>query len=219
MSSLTGIFGRFVVAFGVISMFVLPVRARESTHMIDPGQSKLQIAVGKSGLLGAFGHDHLIEATSVSGTVQFDPHNAAHDAVSFAVTTTSLRVLDPGESASDRDRVQLTMLGPTVLDATHFPEITFASTAVGPATSAGGGADVRELSGVLRLHGVERPLRMPIHVRAEGAVLHVRGDVTVRQTDFGITPVTAGGGTVRTKDEVKISFEIVAVPRDSRLPR
>jgi hypothetical protein len=32
--------------------------------------------------------------------------------------------------------------------------------------------------------------------------------VTLKQTDFGITPVTVVGGTVKVKDEVKIEFEI-----------
>jgi hypothetical protein len=31
---------------------------------------------------------------------------------------------------------------------------------------------------------------------------------TLKQTDFGITPVTVAGGTVKVKDEVKIEFEI-----------
>jgi hypothetical protein len=30
------------------------------------------------------------------------------------------------------------------------------------------------------------------------------------QTDYGITPVKAGGGTVKVKDELKITFTIVA---------
>ena len=217
MSSLTRFLQPFAVTLTLFSVLALPVRARESTHTIDAGQSKLQISVGKSGLLGAFGHDHLIEATNMSGSVQFDPRNAARDAVNFSVTATSLRVMDPSESAANRDRVQLTMLGPTVLDAAQFPDITFTSTGVGPVTSTSGDGESREVFGNLRLHGVERPLRVPVQIRAEGAVLRVRGEVTVRQTDFGITPVTAAGGTVRVKDEVKISFEIVAVPRDSRL--
>jgi hypothetical protein len=33
----------------------------------------------------------------------------------------------------------------------------------------------------------------------------------LRQTDYGMTPVTAVAGTIRVKDEVTISFDIVAV--------
>jgi hypothetical protein len=38
---------------------------------------------------------------------------------------------------------------------------------------------------------------------------HYRGAATLKQTDFGITPVTVAGGTVKVKDEVKIEFEVV----------
>jgi hypothetical protein len=39
---------------------------------------------------------------------------------------------------------------------------------------------------------------------------HYTGKVTLKQTDFGITPVKIAGGTVRVKDVIEIDFEIVA---------
>lgn len=36
-----------------------------------------------------------------------------------------------------------------------------------------------------------------------------RGDnVTIKQTDFGIKPVSVGGGLVRVKNEVELDFRI-----------
>ena len=37
---------------------------------------------------------------------------------------------------------------------------------------------------------------------------HYKGSATVRQTEFGITPISIVGGTVKVKDEVKIDFDI-----------
>jgi polyisoprenoid-binding protein YceI len=37
---------------------------------------------------------------------------------------------------------------------------------------------------------------------------HYRGSATVRQTDFGIKPVSVAGGTIKVKDEVRVEFEI-----------
>jgi polyisoprenoid-binding protein YceI len=213
MSSLMPFRRRLPVAVATLSLFALPHQARPATHAIDAEQSKLQILVGKGGMFSAFGHDHVIDATHVSGSVQFDPADPAHDTVSFMVTTSSLHVTDPGASQSDREKVQLTMLGPTVLDAAQFPEIAFTSTAVSPAASAKAEWTSLDVAGVLRLHGVERPLHVPVQVRAEGTLLRVRGEATIKQTDFGMTPVTVAGGTVRVKDQVKITFDIVAVPR------
>jgi hypothetical protein len=39
---------------------------------------------------------------------------------------------------------------------------------------------------------------------------HYTGKVTLKQTDFGITPVKIAGGAIRVKDVVEIVFEIVA---------
>ncbi|MBP1636345.1 MAG: hypothetical protein H6Q10_2919, partial [Acidobacteria bacterium] len=40
--------------------------------------------------------------------------------------------------------------------------------------------------------------------------LTAEGKAEVKQSDFGIEPVTAAGGTVRVKDTVEVTFEIRA---------
>jgi hypothetical protein len=41
-------------------------------------------------------------------------------------------------------------------------------------------------------------------------VLRGNGEATVRQSAFGIRPVTVAGGMLKVKDEVKVTFDIVA---------
>ena len=36
-----------------------------------------------------------------------------------------------------------------------------------------------------------------------------RGEVLIKQRDFGIEPIRVAGGTVKVKDELKVQFEIV----------
>ena len=43
-----------------------------------------------------------------------------------------------------------------------------------------------------------------------GAAWQATGTLKLKQTDFGIKPVTAGAGTVRVKDEVSVDFTLVA---------
>jgi hypothetical protein len=43
-----------------------------------------------------------------------------------------------------------------------------------------------------------------------GSLLRASGEFSVRQTDYGIAPVTAAAGAIKVKDEVKCTFEIVA---------
>ena len=42
----------------------------------------------------------------------------------------------------------------------------------------------------------------------EGTNGHYRGSAKLRQTEFGITPVTIGGGAIKVKDEIRIEFDI-----------
>jgi hypothetical protein len=43
-----------------------------------------------------------------------------------------------------------------------------------------------------------------------GDVLHATGEFSVRQSDYDIRPVSAAAGTVKLKDELKLSFDIFA---------
>jgi hypothetical protein len=48
-----------------------------------------------------------------------------------------------------------------------------------------------------------------IVVVSEGR-LRASGEFALRQTDYGIELVSAAGGTIKLKDELKFSFDIVA---------
>ena len=67
------------------------------------------------------------------------------------------------------------------------------------------------IDGRLTLHGVTKTVIIPVAARLNGNRMTATGEATVRQSDFGIRPVSAGGGTVRVKDEVEVTFSIVAV--------
>jgi polyisoprenoid-binding protein YceI len=60
----------------------------------------------------------------------------------------------------------------------------------------------------LTLHNVTRPITVPVTVRLEGNTLTATGRFPVKQTDYGMKPVS-GGGVVSVKDVVNVSFTIV----------
>ena len=165
---------------------------------IDGARSTITVRVYKSGFFSAFGHDHEIQAPIESGEVK----GVENPSVDLRVAAHKLRVLDPEASEKTRAHIQETMEGGRVLDVTHFPEIGFESNAVERK-----GSDHWIVRGTLALHGKERPVAADVTLKGE----HYRGSAILKQTDFGITPVTVAGGTVKVKDEVKIEFEIVLV--------
>ena len=185
------------------------VGAQGGAYSIDSQQSKLEIHVYKEGAFKVFGHDHLIAAKQVSGQAQFDPQKVDQSSVTLKIPTKSITVVDPGESEKDRQEVQATMEGAKVLDVAKFPEITFASSSVSTAKKTSDGWELT-LAGKLNLHGVEKPVSFPLRVNADANEIHGQGELSVLQTDYGITPVKVGGGAVKVKDKLKITFNIVA---------
>lgn len=198
----------------LMPLLILPLlggalAGQESVHYsIDPEKSKLEIAVYKEGFFKAFGHDHLISAKAVAGQVQFDAKRMERSSVAVKVQAALLRVMDPGVSEKDRQEIQTTMLGDKVLDAVKYPDIVFASTGVLATKEIVGGWELT-LSGKLSLHGTERIVNLPLRLHRQGEDLRAQGNVMLLQTDYGITPIRVGGGAVKVKNQIKISFDIL----------
>jgi polyisoprenoid-binding protein YceI len=155
----------------------------------------MTVRVFKNGFFSAFAHNHEIEAPIDGGEVS----ESGTLSVELRVDARKLRVLDPEASAGTRAQIQQTMEGPQVLDTGRFPEIHFQSTSVEPK-----GTDEWLVQGNLDLHGQTHPITVDVALR-DG---RYRGTVTLKQTAFGIKPVTIAGGTVKVKDEVRVEFEI-----------
>jgi hypothetical protein len=175
--------------------FLAPAKMRGQKHPIDGQHSMITIRVFKSGLFSAFAHNHDIRTSIARGEVE----DSARPSVEFWVEAEKLRVVDSGISDRDRADIQKTMEGPEVLDVRRFPQIHFRSTSVQKT------ADHWIVRGDLELHGKSQT------VEAEVAETNgrYRGSSTLKQRDFGITPVRIAGGTVRVKDAVKVEFEVV----------
>ena len=86
----------------------------------------------------------------------------------------SLTVVDPAESDTDRHQVQSTMAGKEVLDTEKYPEIRFTSTRVKEAKKTGDGWEVM-LEGRLSLHGVAKPISVPIRLNKRAGELRAEG--------------------------------------------
>jgi polyisoprenoid-binding protein YceI len=180
-----------------------------ANYAINSEKSKLQITVSKEGLFKAFGHDHLVSANTISGRVRFNEKTLENSSIELTVKATSLTVIDPGESDTDRRQVQSTMAGKNVLDSEKYPEIRFTSTGVKAGKKTEEGLEVI-LEGRLTLHGVEKPISLPVRLTMRDGEIRAEGEAPLLQTDFGITPIKVGGGTVKVKNKIRIRFDVVA---------
>jgi hypothetical protein len=71
------------------------------------------------------------------------------------------------------------------------------------------------LDGTLALHGTARPHRVGVELAMFADGLRLRGETGLRMSDFAIRPVTALGGTIRLTDEVRLAFDLAAIPEAS----
>jgi len=65
----------------------------------------------------------------------------------------------------------------------------------------------------ITLRGTTREIEVPVELRLDSQSMLAQGTLRVRQSDFGITPFSVGGGAIQVADEVDVRFEIVAVAR------
>ena len=182
-------------------LIVLPVLGVASaadpavSRTIDTEKSLITVRVFKAGLFSGFAHDH-----EISAPIQEGSFDQANPSVQLKVDARKLRVVDKDVSDKDRAEIQQTMLGPKVLDSERFPEIRFRSTRVEHIT------DHKWLvHGELSVRGQTGPVN--VDVREENG--RYRGTAELKQKDFGITPISLGGGTIKVKNELRVEFDIV----------
>jgi polyisoprenoid-binding protein YceI len=198
-------------AIGTLVIVVLAAaafNAQSGTYQIDQAASSVLIQVGKGGLFSFAAHDHEVAAPALAGSIVLDQTDVTKSNITLEFDATALKVTGKGEPAKDVPEVQQTMLSDRVLDVRQYPTITFRSNRVALVNK---GADrlVLNVTGDLTLHGTTRPVTTRVEVSVRDTALTASGSTMIRQTDFGMTPVTAGGGTVRVKDEVEVVFRVV----------
>jgi len=177
-------------------LVTLPAATFSQSAQIDPTHSTVTVHVYKTGFFSALAHNHVIKAPISSGAIDREQHT-----VTLIFHVVDLQLADTEGSESDHKEIDATMKGPKVLDAANFPDISFSSKRVDVL-----GQDTYKVTGNVKIHGVVREIAVPIS--SSGGVF--KGSVTLKQTDFGITPIKIAGGAVRVKDEIEISFEIVS---------
>ncbi len=200
--------------------------AQPAGLQVDPDRSFIIAIAHKAGLLSGIGvgHEHGIVATSWSAMSCLNEANPAASRVMVTIPTASLRIDTPdarrlaglapsGPSAKDMEEIQAKMIGADMLDALHYPEIRFATTSV--RQGVGG---LLTLDGTLSIRGRERPMSVPLKLDlAQDGSRHFSGSFAVKQTDYGITPVSISG-LVKVKDVVDVRIEIYAKPVASACP-
>jgi polyisoprenoid-binding protein YceI len=174
-------------------------------YRIDPPASRLSVRTFASGALSVFGHDPSFVVRDVRGELTLEPDAPTAASLRLVARADSLEL--SGEvSDSDRREIERRTLQ-EVLETASYPEITYACregqvVAHGPVQLT--------LKGDLTLHGITRTQQVSTRLFLAADMVRAPGEATIRLSEYGIQPVTAVRGLLRMKDEVKLTFDIVA---------
>jgi polyisoprenoid-binding protein YceI len=183
------------------------IAAMNDRYVINNTVSRFTVQAFASGFLSAFGHDPKIAIRDLKGEIHFDPAHIEKSTMHLVIRADSLSVTD---NISDKDRRDIEGdMRAKVLETDKYPEIIFDVSGVTVNKTEGGQSNVT-LNGELTLHGVTRPQKVPATLAVTGDMLRAFGEFPLRQSAYNIKPISAVGGGLKVKDEVKFVFDIVA---------
>lgn len=182
--------------------------AKLAHYRLDPAASTFTVKAFAEGLLSAFGHDPVIGVKDFQGEASFVPGTFENASVKLTINANSLTVINDIKE-KDRDEIERTMRT-DVLETAKYPEIVFQSNNIALTRLREGIYRARAI-GDLALHGVtQKNIWINGEMTMSADALRVKGDVSLKQTDYKIHLVSVVGGTLKIKNEVKCSFDLVA---------
>jgi polyisoprenoid-binding protein YceI len=175
--------------------------------VIDPAQSLIAVTVRRGGALARLGHDHVVASHTVTGYAA-----PAQGRADFSFRLDQMTVDEPAlrrEAGFDSQPSDAAISGTRtnmlarVLEAERFPMVAL------HAEQAPGAA----MRLAITLHGVTRTVAAPARLESSADGITASGTLELRQTDFGITPMSVMAGAMTVLDTMELRYRIVARPR------
>ncbi len=199
-------------ADGTVTESAASTRDGSTHYVVDARRSRFTVQAFATGILSAMGHNPTIGIRTFSGEVDFDPEAPDASRLQLTIQAASLSVQD---DISDKDRREIErMMKGDVLEVAKYPEIRYGASSAS-VTKLSNSMFSAALSGTLNFHGVTRNQPVAVRIVMMGEMLRASGDFTLNQSDYQIKPVSVAGGTLKLKDEVKFSFEMIAHKQDT----
>ena len=186
-------------------------------YTIDPARSEIRVLVYRAGPLARFGHNHVLIAHGVSGSVRLPApgvYAGAQFELSFPVEGLSVddsaaRQAEGAEfegvpSAADIAGTRSNLLGPKLLDGATFPSVAVSGT-----TAAGTAGLVAHATATLK--GVVSALDSPLTYSEAAGTLTVRGGTGTTHARLGLTPFGVALGSLTVREDIELRFTLVAV--------
>jgi YceI-like domain len=173
--------------------------------------SRFTVRAFAPGLLSALGHWPTTAARQYEGEARLVRGPSTRSSFASHPVPDSLEAVDDVSEKTEHDIES--KMKQEVLETSRFPEIVVESSNT-EAAAMGYTLHAATTPGTLSLHEKKRTETIRCQVSLNGETLHARGQFPVRQTHYGIRPAKVAAATLKVRDEVKCSFDIVARKRD-----
>ena len=192
-----------------------PTPANLQSYRIAPAESSLRILVYRGGTMARLGHNHVISSADLQGQV-WRGATAESSGFEIEVPVNTLIVDDNAARSEEGEDFPLNvsedakagtkanMLRPTLLDGERYPEISIRAIRIT------GSASSPDVVASMRIKDQTREIRLPVTLTETDSALTIQGSFEIRQSDFGITPLSIAMGALTVQDTVKINFRLVA---------
>jgi polyisoprenoid-binding protein YceI len=151
-----------------------PAAVKPGSYAVEPRHTRVLFSVSHMGFTTWYG-----DFTDVSGKLTLDPAHPEASSLQVSIPVASVTTTNPAVDKELKDW----------FEATKYPTITFASTAVhqtGPSDA--------DVTGDLTFHGVTKPTTLHVHFNGAGrnpiGIAYIAGfEVTgqIKRSDYGVT--------------------------------
>lgn len=190
-------------------------RVSADVYHLDSAASWIRLRVYRDGPLARLGHNHVIVAEQITGTI-LRAASVTDSAVELSFPTAALAI------DRDADRAQAgvdfasavtpeaiagtraNMLGPKQLAQQQYPTISLRSIAIS------GALPDLQIVAALKLREFDSQFVLPVHLSEASGMLIAEGEVQLSQTQLGLTPFSVLGGGLRVSDTIDASYRLVA---------
>ncbi|MGH8193308.1 MAG: YceI family protein [Woeseiaceae bacterium] len=185
-------------------------------YRVVAGESELAVLVFRAGALGRFAHNHVISSNGITGTVLVGD-TPADSSLDLTLNVDSLEVDDPEARADagsvfegtvdekDIEGTRGNMLSDKLLDADRYKEIRIVSSGI-----SGEFSDMT-VDAQITIKGEQHNVELPVNAIVYGDRIVATGRTDISHSELGLSPFTAGFGTLSVAEDMTFRYRIVAV--------
>jgi polyisoprenoid-binding protein YceI len=192
----------------ILPWLAISLSGQTALYEIKPSpDSRFALEIYKTGFMS--GKKHLLLFERFAGALNYNSATPEASKLDLNVESPSFVVKDDWVSASQAKSIREEAAGKNGLEVNRFPQIRFVASSIAKS------GDAFTVQGTLTIRGVDKPVTVRVSMKPEpaGGALRFEGKAEVKLKDYGIKPPTAALGAVGTKNEMAVSFSLIATPR------